>query len=295
MKGWVYIITTKAIPNLVKVGFSTKDPELRATELNNTGNPYPYAVEYDVLVNEPRNIEKTAHSLLKDYHENKEWFNCSIETAIIAIRKAADKEILLENSRIKISSELGKTADKNNKIKSLNPKNSEKLEQHKLQKNEQLHVILENSVVLQRIGKFIIKDGLAIDTETGLMWLRFSHGQTWENDTAINRAKGENRSAAFKIAKQFNAKGGYAGYSDWRLPSIEELKTLIDIIKCENGSYLNNSIFPNSRSQCWSSSPEKLNNDTECHYPLIMNFDNNTVYHCYAKDLSTIRLVRNIN
>ncbi|KFC76184.1 GIY-YIG nuclease family protein [Massilia sp. LC238] len=45
MKGWVYVITNKAIPDLVKVGYSRKDPELRAAELNNTGAPHPYMVE----------------------------------------------------------------------------------------------------------------------------------------------------------------------------------------------------------------------------------------------------------
>jgi hypothetical protein len=99
MRGWVYIITTKAMPELVKVGFSTKDPELRASELNNTGNPYPYKVEYDVLVYEPRDIEQIAHGLLQrnGYHANKEWFTCSISTAISAIREAGNGKILLEN------------------------------------------------------------------------------------------------------------------------------------------------------------------------------------------------------
>jgi hypothetical protein len=99
MKGWVYIITNKAMPNLLKVGFSTKDPELRAQELHTTGVPYRFVVEYDVLVNEPRDIEQAAHNLLKNYHANKEWFNCSIDIAIQAIRKAATGKNLLENRR----------------------------------------------------------------------------------------------------------------------------------------------------------------------------------------------------
>jgi hypothetical protein len=37
MKGWVYIISNKAMPDLVKVGFSTKDPQLRAQEFDNAG------------------------------------------------------------------------------------------------------------------------------------------------------------------------------------------------------------------------------------------------------------------
>lgn len=99
MKGWVYIITTKSMPNLVKVGFS-KNTESRAAALNNTGNPHPYEVAYAVLVHDPRKVEKTAHMFLKakGFHEKtvmaarnvgKEWFNCSIDIAVDAIKKAS--------------------------------------------------------------------------------------------------------------------------------------------------------------------------------------------------------------
>lgn len=50
------------MPGLVKVGFSTKDPKVRADELNHTGAPHPYIVQFDVLVEHPHEIEKRAHS-----------------------------------------------------------------------------------------------------------------------------------------------------------------------------------------------------------------------------------------
>lgn len=71
MKGWVYIISNKAMQGLVKVGFSTKDPELRAAELNHTGSPYSYVVEYEMLVEEPRQIEQQTHRLLFAKREPK--------------------------------------------------------------------------------------------------------------------------------------------------------------------------------------------------------------------------------
>jgi hypothetical protein len=71
MKGWIYIITNQSMPNLVKVDYSTKDPELRAKELYSTGVPHYYVVEYDALVKEPYEIEQKVHKLLQDY---KEWF-----------------------------------------------------------------------------------------------------------------------------------------------------------------------------------------------------------------------------
>ncbi len=99
MKGWVYIITNKSMPSLLKVGFSTKDPALRARELYTTGVPHPYVVEYDALVNNPRNVEQKAHFLLKAYQENKEWFRCDISTAIFAIKQAADNSVISESNK----------------------------------------------------------------------------------------------------------------------------------------------------------------------------------------------------
>ncbi len=94
VKGWVYVIFNKAMPGLVKVGYSMKDPELRASELNHTGSPHPYCVDYEMLVYEPRDVEQRAHKLLSDWSEGKEWFRCSTEEAVAVIKEVvAGREI----------------------------------------------------------------------------------------------------------------------------------------------------------------------------------------------------------
>jgi hypothetical protein len=98
-RGWVYVITNKAMPDLVKVGFSTKDPKVRADELSHTGVPYPYIVEYDVVVEEPYRIEQRVHSKLFAVREAKEWFRCSVAEAISAVQGVAGEGILLERFR----------------------------------------------------------------------------------------------------------------------------------------------------------------------------------------------------
>ena len=45
-------------------------------------------------------------------------------------------------------------------------------------------IISPSSSTQQRIGKFIVQDAIARDIETGLTWLRFAQGQTWQNGTA---------------------------------------------------------------------------------------------------------------
>lgn len=76
------------MPDLLKIGYSTKDPVLRAAELGGTGVPYPYVVEYDALVENPRAIEQDTHSILRDVHASKEFFKTDLVTAVQAIRNA---------------------------------------------------------------------------------------------------------------------------------------------------------------------------------------------------------------
>lgn len=109
IRGWVYIITNKAMPGLIKVGYSTKDPQLRAGELNHTGSPHPYSVEYDVLVTNPKDIESKTHSSLSKKREGKEWFRCSVEEAIETIRVVINGKAIVEKTSItNLSSQLGK-------------------------------------------------------------------------------------------------------------------------------------------------------------------------------------------
>jgi len=120
-RGWVYIITNRAFPDLIKIGFSLKDPSLRAIELNHTGVPYPYRVEYEVMVGNPREIEQRAHRSLSNMREGKEWFRCSIETGVEVIRKHIGNQIILENLKTQatMDSKNMEDSDKINKPKRL--------------------------------------------------------------------------------------------------------------------------------------------------------------------------------
>lgn len=89
VRGWVYVITNQAMLGLHKIGFSTKDPVLRAEELGHTGAPHPYTVVYDALVENARDVEQAVHRLLNEKREGKEWFRCSAGEAIKAVQKTA--------------------------------------------------------------------------------------------------------------------------------------------------------------------------------------------------------------
>lgn len=97
MKGWVYVISNQAMPGLVKIGYSTKDPKLRAEELNHTGSPHPYLVDYEVLIDEPFSLEQQVHNVLGAVREGKEWFRCSAEEAAAAIQHEAGGRAIHES------------------------------------------------------------------------------------------------------------------------------------------------------------------------------------------------------
>lgn len=97
IKGWVYVISNPAMPGIIKVGYSTKDPAMRAQELNHTGSPHPYSVQYETLVWEPYSLEQRVHKVLYSKLEGKEWFRCTVHEAIAAIQSSYADCFILEN------------------------------------------------------------------------------------------------------------------------------------------------------------------------------------------------------
>lgn len=94
------MLYNSAFPDLLKVGFSTKDPSLRAKELCGTGVPGKFDVAYEALVENPYDVEQRVHNELGDIRHSGEFFQCSIATAVKAIQKHG-QAILLENWLIK--------------------------------------------------------------------------------------------------------------------------------------------------------------------------------------------------
>jgi uncharacterized protein (TIGR02145 family) len=72
----------------------------------------------------------------------------------------------------------------------------------------------------------IHNNGTVTDKQTNLMWMSCSMGQTWNGETCLGEAKKYNWHDAQELAINF------AGYDDWRMPTIAELNTLVH---CSNG------------------------------------------------------------
>ena len=91
-KGWVYVITNNAMPNIVKIGFTYRKPEERAYELGrgNSGAPLPYKVKYCIFTDFPYKVEQKVHSKLRNKRVGKEWFKVSPEHAVMIIKEIAE-------------------------------------------------------------------------------------------------------------------------------------------------------------------------------------------------------------
>ena len=91
------------------------------------------------------------------------------------------------------------------------------------------------------------RDGTIIDNSTGLMWKQCSQGQSGSSCT------GSADAYSWKEALEQAYTHTYAGYSDWRLPNIKELSSILERA-CYEPS-INKARFPNTESNWyWSSS-----------------------------------------
>jgi hypothetical protein len=85
-------------------------------------------------------------------------------------------------------------------------------------------------------------DGTVHDPKTGLSWMSCSFGTTWENKTCTGNVEKQNWSSAKRFVTEVNEEKGFAGHNDWRLPTSEELNSLVDV-SCINPA-LNPDSFP---------------------------------------------------
>lgn len=145
-------------------------------------------------------------------------------------------------------------------------------------------------------------DGTVTDTKTKLMWKQCSEGQSGK-DCSGEAAKYKWDDAMSKFGKGVS----FAGHSDWRMPTMEELPTLV---YCSNGTQheeardemcggkdykageyqkptINQKVFPNTNKDSYWSSTEKDASDAwdvSFDYGHVSRGDRDTVY--------AVRLVR---
>lgn len=126
-------------------------------------------------------------------------------------------------------------------------------------------------------SRFVLNgDETITDSETGLMWMRCSIGQTWDGAACTGTALTMNWKQALDMAVGAN----FANAGNWRLPNIKELKSITED-RCYSPA-INESIFPDTPSTSFWSSTSGTGGDFSY-----------SADHSYVKDAAIcVRLVR---
>ena len=129
-------------------------------------------------------------------------------------------------------------------------------------------------------------DGTITDTKTGLIWKRCLEGQSG-SDCASGSAEAFTWQQALQRAQTVNSGGGFAGASVWRVPTIKELRSLVEQ-QCADPA-INLTRFPNPGSDfVWSSSAVAGN----AHGAWYVDFYGGYPNWYYKNNYFQLRLVR---
>lgn len=121
--------------------------------------------------------------------------------------------------------------------------------------------------------ELIRNDKVVIDHATGLMWRQSGSGKLMEYSSIKYYINNLN---SFK----------FSGFNDWRLPTIDELTSLITKNKHTNKLHID-PIFNNKQKQCWSS-----DKGTSKKTAFFVNFKNGLVHGGYFHNCLYVRAVR---
>jgi Protein of unknown function (DUF1566) len=101
------------------------------------------------------------------------------------------------------------------------------------------------------------KNGSVTNKKTGLTWKKCSEGQIWNrvNGKCTGTAASYGWKAALNRATVINRTGGFLGKTDWRLPNIKELASIVEE-QCYSPA-INLAVFPATPAAWfWASSPD---------------------------------------
>lgn len=129
-------------------------------------------------------------------------------------------------------------------------------------------------------------DGTLLDIRTGLQWMRCALGQRWNGRTCDGEARSWTWNHLNDQVKGINQQGGYGGHTDWRVPTIDELKTLI--VEDAKPAIDLEAFSGTTCMWYWSSSPCAGSADRAWY----VDFNRGYVYDSYKYVADYVRLVR---
>jgi hypothetical protein len=131
-------------------------------------------------------------------------------------------------------------------------------------------------------------DGTVTDTASGLMWMRCSIGQSWQDGGCAGEPTTHDWASAQTVAKGINTDGSLF-FSDWRVPTLRDLAMIIER-QCQDPR-INLSVFPGTPSALyWTATSRPGDDSTDTVYAL--SFGPDGVLRVPKDELHYVRLVR---
>jgi hypothetical protein len=87
---------------------------------------------------------------------------------------------------------------------------------------------------LEGNNQFIKNEFLAIDIKKKLMWHRYAYGNKIGKGNFFVEAEEQEWNSLDKILDSLNKEKGYLNYNDWRIPTIDELLSIVEIKPIKN-------------------------------------------------------------
>ena len=85
MRGKIYVLTNDAMPDYIKIGFtSSEEVEIRMKQLDTTGLPLPFRLHACIEIDNAQRLERLAHDVFASHRArpNREFFLMEPETAV---------------------------------------------------------------------------------------------------------------------------------------------------------------------------------------------------------------------
>ena len=101
---FIYILSNPSFPGLLKIGYTSKHPSVRAKELFTTGVPKPFVVEFAIWHADAEDIEQAVHDQFDGDRAGKrrEFFDAPLNDLITAVvHRVLTGNLLINDSPFK--------------------------------------------------------------------------------------------------------------------------------------------------------------------------------------------------
>ena len=94
-KGHVYVLINDCMPDLIKVGMTTRSIDQRIEELSRTAVPMPFRCTYSVFSPDCADLERSIHERLESHRVSKsrEFFRCTPDYAEEILNEMIEDQI----------------------------------------------------------------------------------------------------------------------------------------------------------------------------------------------------------